>query len=84
MKMPISVMLAWIVDIQTRRIRPQTSMSIWIPFHAGMTQPGVLLKLIQIPSDRIFKGVFHKLTLARRRCKFSNRLHYSLRPGPKR
>jgi hypothetical protein len=31
------VMPAWIAGIQTRRMRPETSMSIWIPaLHAGM------------------------------------------------
>jgi hypothetical protein len=39
MKMQISVMPAWIAGIQARRMRPETSMSAWIPaLHAGMTQ----------------------------------------------
>jgi len=39
MKMEIFVMPAWIAGIQVRRIRPETSMSAWIPaLHAGMTQ----------------------------------------------
>jgi len=38
-KMEIFVMPAWMVGIQIRRIRPETSMSAWIPaLHAGMTQ----------------------------------------------
>jgi len=39
MKMEIFVMPAWIAGIQVRRMRPETSMSAWIPaLHAGMTQ----------------------------------------------
>src|SRR5262249_30949052 len=38
-KMEIFVMPAWMAGIQIRRIRPETSMSAWIPaLHAGMTQ----------------------------------------------
>jgi hypothetical protein len=37
MKMEI-VMPAWIAGIQVRKMRPETSMSAWIPaLHAGMT-----------------------------------------------
>jgi hypothetical protein len=33
------VMPAWMAGIQIRRMRPQTSVSTWIPaLHAGMTQ----------------------------------------------
>jgi hypothetical protein len=39
MKMQISVMPASIAGIQVRGMRPETSMSTWIPaLHAGMTQ----------------------------------------------
>jgi hypothetical protein len=38
MKMQRFVMPAWMAGIQGRRIRPETSMSAWIPtLHAGMT-----------------------------------------------
>jgi len=38
MKMEIFVMPAWIAGIQMCRMRPETSMSAWIPaLHAGMT-----------------------------------------------
>jgi hypothetical protein len=38
LKMQVSVMPAWIAGIQVRRMRPETSMSAWIPaLHAGMT-----------------------------------------------
>jgi len=38
-----SVMPAWIAGIQVRRMRLETSMSVWIPaLHAGMTQSDVL------------------------------------------
>src|SRR5262249_21147377 len=38
-KMEIFVMPAWMAGLQIRRIRPETSMSAWIPaLHAGMTQ----------------------------------------------
>jgi hypothetical protein len=37
--MEILVMPAWIAGIQLRRMRPETSVSAWIPaLHAGMTQ----------------------------------------------
>ena len=33
------VMPAWMAGIQVRRMRPETSVSAWIPaLHAGMTQ----------------------------------------------
>jgi hypothetical protein len=39
MKMESFVMPAWIAGIQVRRMRPETSMSAWIPaLHAGMTE----------------------------------------------
>ena len=39
MKMESFVMPAWMAGIQVRRMRPETSMSAWIPaLHAGMTQ----------------------------------------------
>jgi hypothetical protein len=39
MKMQIIVMPAWIAGIQVRRMRPETSMSTWVPaLHAGTTQ----------------------------------------------
>jgi hypothetical protein len=48
MKMQSFVMPAWIAGIQVRRMRPETSMSVWIPaLHAGMTQSRVLLKLTE-------------------------------------
>ena len=52
-------MPAWIAGIQVRRMRPETSMSAWIPaLHAGMTQSRVILKLNQRPStSHIFKGI---------------------------
>jgi hypothetical protein len=38
-EMQISVMPAWIAGIRVNRMRPETSMSIWIPaLHAGMMQ----------------------------------------------
>jgi hypothetical protein len=51
MKMEIAVMPAWITGIhQVRRMRPETSMSAWIPaLHAGMTESEAL-------QPRIFKG----------------------------
>jgi hypothetical protein len=55
-EMRISVRPPWIAGIQVRRMRPETSMSIWIPaLHAGMTQSrGFCLRDIG-PSGRIFK-----------------------------
>ena len=39
------VMPAWIAGIQIRTMRPETSMSAWIPaLHAGMTQSRELSK----------------------------------------
>jgi hypothetical protein len=44
--MEIFVMPSWIVGIQVRRMRPETSMSAWIPaLHAGMTNPDFLKNL---------------------------------------
>jgi hypothetical protein len=41
-EMQISVMPAWIAGIQVRRMRPETTMSAWIPaLHAGMTIRGL-------------------------------------------
>jgi hypothetical protein len=43
------VMPAWMAGIhQVRRMRPETSMSPWIPaLHAGMTELRVVLRLTQ-------------------------------------
>jgi hypothetical protein len=39
MKIEIIVTPAWMVGIQTRWMRPETSVSVWISaLHAGMTQ----------------------------------------------
>jgi hypothetical protein len=39
MKIESFVMPAWIAGIQVCRMRPETSMSAWIPaLHAGMTE----------------------------------------------
>jgi hypothetical protein len=39
MKMQSFVMPAWMAGIQVRGMRPDTSMSAWIPaLHAGMTE----------------------------------------------
>jgi hypothetical protein len=46
MKKRFFVMPAWIAGIQVRRMRPETSMSTWIPaWNAGMTPRGVFLNL---------------------------------------
>jgi hypothetical protein len=66
MKMQSFVMPA-LAGIQVREMRPETSMSAWIPaLHAGMTELRVLLELTEAPPPRIFKGVIHDLTLAHR------------------
>ena len=50
-------MPAWIAGIQVRRMRPETSMSAWIPaLHAGMTESRIVLKLTEALQPRIFKG----------------------------
>jgi hypothetical protein len=55
--MEIFVISAWIAGLQVRTMRPETSMSAWIPaLHAGMTHRGVVLKLTKrLPTSRIFR-----------------------------
>jgi hypothetical protein len=44
------VMPAWMAGIQMRRMRPETSISAWIPaVHAGMTE-------LRLTHPRIFAG----------------------------
>ena len=49
-------MPAWMAGIQVRRMRPETSMSAWIPaLHAGMTESRSRT-LRQALHPRVFKG----------------------------
>ena len=51
-------MPAWIAGIQVRRMRPETSMSTWIPaLRAGMTNRGVLLKVTEAPPPLFSKEI---------------------------
>jgi hypothetical protein len=55
MKMQFFVMPAWMAGIQVRRMRPETSMSDWIPaIHAGMTESRSLPRLTEPSTPRIF------------------------------
>jgi hypothetical protein len=58
MKMESFVMPAWMAGIhQVLRIRPETSMSPWIPaLHAGMTELSVALRLTEALHPFIFEG----------------------------
>jgi hypothetical protein len=45
MKMESFVMPAWMAGIQVRGMRPETSLSAWIPaLHAGMTESKTRIK----------------------------------------
>src|SRR5229473_2789354 len=51
------VMPAWTAGIQVRRMRPETSMSTWVPaLHAGTTKSSGLSRLTRSLQHRIFKG----------------------------
>jgi hypothetical protein len=51
-------MPAWIADIQIRRMRPETSMSAWIPaFRVGTTNRGMCLEQTSAPLNLISKEV---------------------------
>ena len=55
MKMESFVMPAWMAGIQVRRMRPETSMSAWIPaLHAGMTESRSRTKTDPGPPPRVF------------------------------
>jgi hypothetical protein len=67
--MQIFVMLAWIAGIQIRRMRPEASMSAWIPaFHAGMTQSEEYSNQLTVSTSRIFEGGHEKYLSFHRKC----------------
>ena len=56
-------MPAWMAGIQVRRMRPETSMSAWIPaLHAGMTQSRSRTKTDPGPPPRVFSKEVAKNT----------------------
>jgi hypothetical protein len=61
--MQIFVMRAWIAGTQIRRIRPETSMSIWIPaLHAGMTESRSRTKTDRGPPPLVFSKEITNVT----------------------
>ena len=57
------VMPAWMAGIQARRMRPETSMSAWIPaLHAGMTESRSRTKTDPGPPPRVFSKEAAKST----------------------
>jgi hypothetical protein len=56
-------MPAWMAGIQVRRMRPETSMSAWIPaLHAGMTESRNRTKTDPGPPPRVFSKEITKAT----------------------
>jgi hypothetical protein len=59
MKMESFVMPAWMAGIQVCRMRPETSMSAWIPaLHAGMTETRSRTKTDRGPPPFLFSKEF--------------------------
>ena len=55
-------MPAWMARIQVRRMRPETSMSAWIPaLHAGMTESRSRTKTDPGPPPRVFSKEFTEI-----------------------
>jgi hypothetical protein len=65
MKMESIVMPTWITDIQVRRMRPETSMSDWIPaVHAGMTESKTRIKTDRGPPHLVFSKKLKKIVIS--------------------
>jgi hypothetical protein len=63
MKMESFVMPAWMAGIQVCRMRPETSMSAWIPaLHAGMTESRSRTKTDRGPPPLVFSKEDAKAT----------------------